>query len=199
MALHPANVQDACRKPTWPQSRVGGRRSHQVCIDVLLIRSSTSLAPVFPRLCRVPRRRSPSFQLSEGWNPPRCDTRGLSKSNASPRGSLCLLCILVLHPSTPRPSTKGQDRELHLRYTLTRALFVHTCMCTRTCDAYANGCGRIISTIDGIMVPATLSMSRSHPSCKCATHSRLVPTLSERFRIPIGVPRRRRTNKGHTA
>lgn len=106
----------------------------------------------------------------------RCDTRGLSKSNASPRVSLCLLCTLVLRPSTLRPSTEGQDRELHFRYTLTRALFVHTCMCKRTCDAYANGCGRIISTIDGIMVSATLSMSRSHPSCKCATHSRFVPS-----------------------
>lgn len=124
MTLHPANVQNALE----PRSR-GGQRPH-VRVHVRPIQYvPVLLSPHLPS----PRRSLVAFTLAPA----------ATRTSSQIRGSLpfCHLSLCHLGP--------GKGTEPGGLFTLYVNAGIPTC--TRN-DAYANGCGHIISTIDAIIV-----------------------------------------------
>lgn len=191
MTLHPANVQDARRNPTWRSRSRGGRRRTYASVRL----PQYVLAPMSPHLPPLPSIGR-SFHIR-----PCCDDA--LKFEGMPARSLTPspLAARLLHHFALRRRDEVRGSIFATRSDPFPATHTHTYTHTHAHvrDAYANGCGHIISTIDAIMgrngEPADARRCRSHPSCqmRAARHRRSPTPLA--FRILVDKPRRRRTNK----
>jgi len=169
MTLHPANVQDAHRTPV-PDVSVGRARVEGDGRTYMYasIRSVQYVLALLSLHLPSPRRSARSFHVRS-----RCDARELS----NPRLSQPLVPLLppVLCPLPPCPRGKGTEyRRVHSRCTLT----VTPPTAYTLSEAYTNGCGHIISTIDAIMVP------QRQPR-RCRRHPHLSNTWPDILAMPF--------------
>jgi len=161
---------------------------HHVRVDVLLIRStrpSPSPPSLSPRLCRR-QSLSRSFHVRI----PRCATRAGSENRA----------LAWSIPSASSRSSSFISPLVSRDGRVEGHPFSHTRVRERT-HSYASGCGHIISTIDGITLAATLSMSFPSLS-RCALRHRPASHYLSRNGVLYsrrGASHCGRTNKLHHA